>query len=594
MMEDKICNFIKNYIGDIKLKGAIMINGPWGSGKSYYINNTLLPYLRKQCNCNAIKVSVYGLKDISELIKQIYFETKLSNRKIPKNKPSKEAVSGGKIILKGLFSGITSFFNIDLKINDKDLNKLYSSIDLSNKLIVIEDLERTAIDMAELLGYINNLTELGNAKVLLVANENEITTQNVMFNKENQNNEQIYSESAKEYLHIKEKTVSDTIFFELNLDESMDNIIRMFNNDQLTKSFLDNEFKKEVFMKIRSSKHENLRTVIFTFQKCIDIFGLIKKENIDKSIIKKVILNLFDICISLKKGELEKNDLDIISRLDKKYKNTSLYFICEYILYQKIDKETVNNGIICLKKEEELLSKNKYDDDVEIIRSFTFSDDVELLQSINSITSKLENNSLNFFNYDILLYYIILLSDFLDFDLKKMEQLIIKNIKECDEICDNIYLFSYDVSMFTEEKQNEYYSLREEIFNELNKKKKTNAKFNFNNIIEDSKKFSEFCFSNNNEFLKEHIFFGYIDVNKFVKIIVNSRPKDITNYRSAFKGIYNFSNIYDYYKDDIGNLVACIDKLKTLDKKQFSNTKNLILKWLIDDLEEYVINLKNQ
>ena len=267
MTEDKICMFVKNYICDTKLKSAIMLNGPWGVGKSYYISNTLMPYLKEQCNYDVVKVSVYGLKDISELTKQIYYEVRIG-----KFKKKNEVLSSGKIIIKGILSGIASFFNVDPKISNNDLEKLYSSINLKNKLIIIEDLERTDIDMVKLLGFINNLTELDDAKVLLVANENEITKPKIIYNQKTKKFEQTYSEKAEDYLHIKEKTVSDTILFNLDFNNSIDSIVKMFDNNGLPKLFSDNKFKEEIFNKIKSSQHENLRTVIFALQKSVDIF----------------------------------------------------------------------------------------------------------------------------------------------------------------------------------------------------------------------------------------------------------------------------------------------------------------------------------
>ena len=54
------------------------------------------------------------------------------------------------------------------------MQKLYKSIDLSGKLIIIEDLERSGIDILEILGYVNNLVEQDGVKVLLVAKEDEL------------------------------------------------------------------------------------------------------------------------------------------------------------------------------------------------------------------------------------------------------------------------------------------------------------------------------------------------------------------------------------------------------------------------------------
>lgn len=61
-----------------------------------------------------------------------------------------------------------------VEFSDKDLEKLYTSINLNDKLIVLEDLERSGIDIIEIMGYVNNLVEQDGVKVLLVANENEI------------------------------------------------------------------------------------------------------------------------------------------------------------------------------------------------------------------------------------------------------------------------------------------------------------------------------------------------------------------------------------------------------------------------------------
>lgn len=585
MTEDKICMFVKNYICDTKLKSAIMLNGPWGSGKSYYITNTLMPYLKEQCKYDVVKVSVYGLKDISELTKQIYYEVRIG-----KLKKKNEVLSSGKIIIKGILSGIASFFNVDPKISNNDLEKLYSSINLKNKLIIIEDLERTDIDMVKLLGFINNLTELDDAKVLLVANENEITKPKIIYNQETKKFEQTYSEKAEEYFHIKEKTVSDTILYNLDFNNSIDSIVKMFDNNYLTKLFSDSDFKEKLFNKIKSSQHENLRTVIFALQKSVDIFKYVT-DDVDDIILKRIILVLFDICISLKKGKLEKTDLDIVSKIDKEHKDTSTYFICKYILFQIIDKESVRAGVEDLKNEEKLSTQNTYDEDVQNIQCFSRLDDEELLKSVASITKKLEDNSLSFYNYGILSSYIIFLSSFLDFDIAKIKQLMIKNVKECKNIEDARYWFSSGIQQLTEEKNNEYIALKQEIFNELNSRKKTNLEIELNNIIETPNKFNDFCYSNRDRFLNERKFFGYINIDNFVKIIEKSKPVDITNYRYAFGDIYNFSNIYEFFKDDIPNLVKYIDKLKSLDKTDFSKTKTLVFDWLVEDLEKYAARL---
>ena len=55
------------------------------------------------------------------------------------------------------------------------MSKIYRSVNLTNKLIILDDIERSQIDIDLLLGFINGLVENDGAKVLLIANERELT-----------------------------------------------------------------------------------------------------------------------------------------------------------------------------------------------------------------------------------------------------------------------------------------------------------------------------------------------------------------------------------------------------------------------------------
>lgn len=117
---------------------------------------------------------------------------------------NKEGKALGKTILKG----VASFFNINLNIDEKDLENLYKSINLKDKLIIFEDVERSGIDLIEFLGYVNNLVEIDGIKVLLVANEKEL----------------LKNEKREKYNLVKEKTIGDIIIFHSNIKE----IVRVF------------------------------------------------------------------------------------------------------------------------------------------------------------------------------------------------------------------------------------------------------------------------------------------------------------------------------------------------------------------------------
>ena len=142
MTNEELNNYILHYIKVDKTKSAIMLTGNWGTGKSYYIQNILAPFLAEEKNGNfqCITVSLYGLNDVLEISKGIYLESRLA---LLLNASEKK--TAGYIMAKTVAKGVTSFLGIDISQSEEDLNRLYSSIDLSDKLIVLEDLERSGI-----------------------------------------------------------------------------------------------------------------------------------------------------------------------------------------------------------------------------------------------------------------------------------------------------------------------------------------------------------------------------------------------------------------------------------------------------------------
>ena len=100
MNTKELSKYLVNYLKNDMTERAVMLTAQWGSGKSYYIKNELCPYLKKEKLTYAV-VSVYGLKDIKELNKNLYLE--LRTPKVIKNmhKESKNHIKvWGKTILK--------------------------------------------------------------------------------------------------------------------------------------------------------------------------------------------------------------------------------------------------------------------------------------------------------------------------------------------------------------------------------------------------------------------------------------------------------------------------------------------------------------
>ena len=165
--------YIKHYLEEDETHTAIMLTGEWGSGKTYYVEKILAPFLQKEKKNGCIVISLYGLETLSDISKSIYMELRM--KALDKDS---EVLATGKLIAKTIAKGAAGIFGIDMNMSEDDLQKMYSSVDLSKKLLVFEDVERSNIEITKLLGYVNNLVERDGVKVLLVANENEILNPN--------------------------------------------------------------------------------------------------------------------------------------------------------------------------------------------------------------------------------------------------------------------------------------------------------------------------------------------------------------------------------------------------------------------------------
>lgn len=278
MTNGDLNQFILHYLTKDKTHSAIMLTGSWGTGKSYYIQNVLVPFLKEGHGKECVTVSLYGLKSISEVSKNIYLELRAKALSA-----KGEAATAGKLIAKTIAKGVVGRLGIDLSVDSSTMQELYESVDLSNKLVILEDVERSQIGIFELLGYVNSLVEQDGVKVLLVANEDEILKnhsceetelsafeQGWLDDEQKPRSAKRMSEDAQKYLSVKEKTVSDTVQFTGEYTSAILQIIDSFDNSML-KKFANDASARTILNLMDTYKHHNLRSLIFACQKSVDI-----------------------------------------------------------------------------------------------------------------------------------------------------------------------------------------------------------------------------------------------------------------------------------------------------------------------------------
>ena len=108
MTVTELNNYIKHYLEEDKTHTAIMLTGEWGSGKTYYIENELIPFLQDGKKNKCVVISLYGLEDILEISKSIYMELRMKS--VIKDS---EMLTTGKIVVKTVIKNVFGKFGID-------------------------------------------------------------------------------------------------------------------------------------------------------------------------------------------------------------------------------------------------------------------------------------------------------------------------------------------------------------------------------------------------------------------------------------------------------------------------------------------------
>ncbi|MDH4554788.1 hypothetical protein E8F11_06290 [Pseudomonas sp. BN417] len=233
-------SFIMDYcLSSVVPQYAVLISGQWGSGKTWFINQ-FIRELRGR-DGKELYVSLYGMSNFSEIEYEFF-------RKLHPVLSHKGMEITGKI-LKGALKGT---LKIDLDRDGKSDGNASPTLpeiklpdylkNTSKHVLIFDDIERCGIPIESLLGYINHFVEHQDYKVILVANEEEITQKSKDGGQKNQ------------YATIKEKLVGKTFKIEANLSEALGAFIEESGQSNFYNSHLD--LIKTVY---ESSTYNNLR-----------------------------------------------------------------------------------------------------------------------------------------------------------------------------------------------------------------------------------------------------------------------------------------------------------------------------------------------
>lgn len=332
-MEDLV-ESILDYIRSDYTDYAIMINGEWGSGKTYFWNHKVRNKIESmQINgkqYTTIYMSLYGISNLEDISKKIFIETtQLMDKNLRKYMNTHGQTSIPEYAKTGL--DMANFFGVTQNGDKIDYAKFFSTDD---KILCFDDLERANVDVIDILGYINNFVEHDHIKTIIICNEKELSTKiknsNVemktfiatyLLDKEGALTktdrpmvEQIKDkieyvfDKANEYERIKEKLIGETFEYAPEFNYIINGLLMRYENDTELIRFL-RENTSLIISTFNKSGTRNLRILKHALNDFKKIFEMVSKNypNTSNRVLQTMLIFTIAVSFEIKAGKITKD-----------------------------------------------------------------------------------------------------------------------------------------------------------------------------------------------------------------------------------------------------------------------------------------------
>lgn len=615
---------------------ALMINGEWGCGKTYFVQDKLIPYLSKEKKKTINYISLYGVKSTDELCQKMCLQA----IKDKLGKVGQAADSKGGQVISSIISAATKIGFNKFDIEGESINDIVLKIpNYDDNVIIFDDLERCICDINEVLGFINNFVEHSEASVIIVANEEEIgnwqydrnpelqtlialderadvevePTQgeylNSVFNNGNKTEKNKYSleqinqkkkkifRSNERYLRMKEKVIGQTLYYEPDLKTIFAYII---DNNIKDQPVLQNALRSMIddFVEIaKNERHNNIRTFQFFIEKSSVIFNAINNSysslhsELLRYIFKSSIRHMKGLEMPLWEGDYGTQIFDY--RINSNSAMFGFKFIDEVVYKEKIDLEHIYE---VLSNYSSLKEKNGqlYDDPINKIKYWYCSSDEELSTWLKQISVNIRTGK----------YSTILFTDLLN-----KTSFFCTNGIMCD-LCEDIYdaMVYYitntdpsNIDMLGLEhfppEGKEAAELFKERYVKIDDLIKTARNESEKQAYEKAISNTDSWATNLNELEMDqssrmkHSAFYWIQPKKFAQIIEKSSNSELYQFRVLMGSYYNGRNYIDSRTEDIENLNELKRLLENTDKSTFEDIRKYYYKTILNDISAHIDRL---
>ena len=332
---EELVESILDYIRSDYTDYAIMINGEWGSGKTYFWNHKIRNKIETMHingkQYTTIYMSLYGISNLEEISKKIFIETtQLMDKNLKKFMNSHNQSTIPEYAKTGL--DMANFFGVTQNGDRIDYADFFSTDD---KILCFDDLERANVDVIDILGYINNFVEHDHIKTIIICNEKELATKlkssnlemktfiaTYLLDKEGdlskvsdkpmvekiQDKIEYVFDKANDYERIKEKLIGETFEYAPEFTYIINGLLMRYENDTELIRFL-RENTRLIINTFNKSGTRNLRILKHALNDFKKIFDMVNKNypNTNQVVLQTMLIFTIAVSFEIKAGKITKD-----------------------------------------------------------------------------------------------------------------------------------------------------------------------------------------------------------------------------------------------------------------------------------------------
>lgn len=620
-MNDNLTEIIEQYL-KIETNYAVIINGGYGIGKTYFFKNSLSYSIKnisiprdKQKKYLPIHISLFGINSVEEVQSQIFFAL----FPILKNKKLKLAAGIGKSIIRGI-AQVSKLGDIDKYIADIDVNAK-DWINYDEIVLCFDDLDRKSdsLKIKDIFGFINTLVENYGAKIIIIANEK------TLLNDKNYTTE------------LREKVIGVSIQFKSNIELIFDLIIneRYSSGYKIYFNFLQDH--KNQIIEIIKKNDNNLRNLIFflehfkvIFHHLTLLFNNNKDFNVSKKDKLKIVLDFsLAVAIEYKIGYLNSSNFEEIQRLNdynfhdfdllltkqtdkiteavksysdlfkEKYFSNKNYHYIDSIFRYIIGQSAFNIENLKIELDKLFIVENgEISETQKILNQLGYFNCLDLTdKNYRTLTNKMirfvENGKFKLSEYPTAFHFATRFNNVLGFNIDKLKNKFKKGIKK-----GNVH---YKIEKYLHfrlviDKKTEFKEDLKEIMNYCintnNKIEKIKDKENIKELEalfeSDFLKFIEKAQEDNGKY-KFTPFWLDISINKVYQVLNQLSNNNLVELAFYFQNRYRIDT-YEKLYPEIDFLINLKNKINFPKKRKIKNLRNASLDFLVRHIDESINN----